>query len=117
MLSKERVFIALKELGFSNSDAQVYVFLAKHGPHRTEEIALALNLHERKVHRSLKELQSQKLVTASVEEPLNFFALAFEELIDLFIKMKKEQAKVVQESKEELLSSWRVLTEKESEDG
>jgi hypothetical protein len=31
--------------------------------------------------------------------------------------MKKEQAKVVQESKEDLLSSWRVLTEKESEDG
>ena len=114
-LSKERVFTALKELGLSDIATQIYVFLAKQGPHRTGEIALALDLNERKVRRSLKDLQNQKIVIASIEEPLDFIALAFEDVIDLFIKVKKEQAKVVQESKEELLSSWVAMAKKETE--
>jgi hypothetical protein len=40
--------------------------------------------------------------------------LPFEEVIDLFIEVKKEQAKTMQESREELLSSWRETIKKEN---
>ena len=84
-MRKERIIKALKGLGLSEVDAQVYVFLAKEGPHKMREIALALSLHERKIDRSLKELQSISIVKASIQVPLQFMAVPFEEVIDLFI--------------------------------
>jgi len=113
-LSKERTINALKGLGLSTIDTQVYVLLAKDGPHKIKEIASALNLHERKIHRSLKDLQSISIVKASIEYPLEFMAVPFEEVINLIIEVKKEQAKTLRESKKELLSSWRSITEKKT---
>ena len=113
-LSKERIIKAMKGLGLMQVAAQIYVFLAEEGPHRMEEIALALNLPEEKVDRSLKELQSISIVKASIDHPLNFMAMPFEEVIDLFIEVKKEQAKTMQESREELLSSWREAIKKKA---
>jgi len=113
-LSRKRVIKALKGLGLTEVDAQVYVFLAKQGPHKKGEIALTLNLHERKVDRSLKELQSISIVKASIQVPLEFMAVPFEEVIDLFIEVKKEQAKTMHESREKLLSSWKATIKKKS---
>jgi sugar-specific transcriptional regulator TrmB len=113
-LSKERIIRALKGLGLTEVDAQVYVFLAKEGPHKLREIAVALDLPERKVDRSLRELQSISIVKASIQVPLKFIAVPFEEVIDLFIEVKKEQAKTMQESREELLSSWKAAIKKET---
>ena len=113
-MSKERTINALKGLGLSTIDTQVYVLLAKDGPHKIKEIASALNLHERKIHRSLKDLQSISIVKASIEYPLEFMAVPFEEVINLIIEVKKEQAKTLRESKKELLSSWRSITEKKT---
>jgi predicted transcriptional regulator len=114
-LSKERVMRALKGLGISNIDTQVYVLLAKDGPHEIREIALALNQHKRDIHRSLKNLQSINIVKASIEYPLEFMAVPFEEVINLLIEIKKEKAKTLKASKEDLLSSWRSITEKGDE--
>jgi sugar-specific transcriptional regulator TrmB len=112
-LSKERVIKALKGLGLSSVDVQVYIYLARTGPQKMTEIALALNLPQRKVDRSLKELQTISIVKASIEYPLEFMAVPFEEVIDLFIEVKREQAKTMQESREELLSSWKKTIKKE----
>lgn len=115
-MSKERVLRALNRFGLSYVDAQVYVFLAKNGPHELRDIASALNLHQRKIHRSVKDLQEITIVKPSVQHPFEFKATPFEDVVELFVKVKKEKAKVVQESREELLSSWRAITKKESED-
>jgi sugar-specific transcriptional regulator TrmB len=112
-LSKERVTKALRGLGLSSVDAQVYVFLARTGHQKIREIALALNLSESKAHRSLKDLQNTSIVKASIEYPLEFVAVPFEEVINLFIEIRKEQAKAIQENKEELLSSWRKVIKEE----
>ena len=112
-MSKERITKTLRELGLSNTDTQVYVFLAKNGPHELRDVASALSLFERKVRRSLRDLRTQKMVRASVENPLEFIAIPFEEIIDLFIEIKKEKAKAMLESKEELLSTWRSIVKKD----
>ena len=113
-MSKERIIKALKGLGFSNIDIQVYIFLAIEGPHKVKKITVALNLQENKVYGSLKDLQSLEIVKASIEHPLEFIALPFEEVLDLFIEVKKEQAKTMKQSKEELLSTWKTLIKKNS---
>jgi sugar-specific transcriptional regulator TrmB len=113
-MSNERINEALKKFGLSSIDVQVYIFLANQGSKEIKEIALALDLPEKKVHRSLKDLQSITVVEASIEYPLEFMAVPFEEVINFMIEVKKEQAKTLQASKKELLSTWRSITEKDS---
>jgi sugar-specific transcriptional regulator TrmB len=114
-LSKEQIIKALRGLGLSSVDVQVYVFLASKGPHEMREITSVLNLSEDKVHGSLKELLSISIVKPSIEHPLEFNAMPFEEVIDLFIDVKKEQAKNIRESKKKLLSNWLPVIKNGSE--
>ena len=109
-MSKERIMKTLKGLGLSDIDTHVYVYLAKQGSTELNEIAVALNMPDRKVDKSLKDLQNKRIVKASIEQPLEYMAVPFEEVIDLFIKAKKEQARAIQQAKKELLSSWRKMT-------
>jgi sugar-specific transcriptional regulator TrmB len=113
-LSKERVINALKEFGLSSVDIQVYIFLAKNGPNKMREIAAAKNLNEKEVEHSLKDLLSLEIVKTSIENPLEFNAMTFEDLIDLFIEVKKEKTKNMQENREELLLNWSNIMEENS---
>ena len=114
-MSKKRIINALKRIGLSTIDTQVYVFLAKQGPQKMSDMASILNLNKRKIHKSLKELQSINIVKPSIEHPMEYMAVSFEEVLNLIIEVKKEQAKALKASKEELLSTWRSLTEKDEE--
>lgn len=114
-MSKERIIKTLKRFGLSDVDTLVYVFLAKKGPHELGDIALGLNQRESNIHKSLKALLKLNVVKASIEHPLEFIAVPFEEVINLIIEIKKEQAKILQASKKELLSTWGSMTEKGEE--
>lgn len=111
-MSLERVMKALVSLGLPRSYAEVYVYLAKTGPHKVEDLAKALNISKQKIFASLKNMQTKGLVT---KDRIIFSALPFERAIELLIEIKTEQALIMQESKEELLSSWRSITEKDEE--
>jgi len=102
-LSLERIIKALVDLGLSRSDAEVYVYLANKGPQKVVDLARALNITKQKMYTSLKNLQTKGLVS---KDRTIFSALPFEEALDLLIKMEKEQAQAMHESKEELLASW-----------
>jgi sugar-specific transcriptional regulator TrmB len=106
----------LVSLGFDERDAQVYVFLATEGPQEARDIAEALQIYKRRLYRSLKNLQSKGIINASSEYPARFSAVLFEKVLDLLIKAKTEQEQALQESKEELLSTWRSITKKDSPD-
>ena len=110
-MSLERVTRALIGLGLSRVDAEVYVHLAKKGPIEIGNLSNALKVSKQKLNRSLKNLQSKGIVTVSLEGKAFFAALPFEQTIELLIEIKTEQALIMQESKEDLLSSWRKMTE------
>jgi sugar-specific transcriptional regulator TrmB len=112
-LSKERIIKVLEGLGMSSRDILVYVFLANSGPHTKKEIVEDLKIQERKIYHSLKSLQDIEIVKTTDEYPEQYSAMTFEEVIDLFIEVKKEQTKTLQESREGLLSSWRATIKKE----
>jgi len=102
-LSLERVIKALIGFGLTRVDAEVYVYLAKKGPQKAVDLAKALNINKQKIYASLKNLQTKGLVS---KDRTIFSALPFEEALDLLIKMEKEQAQAMQESREELLTTW-----------
>jgi sugar-specific transcriptional regulator TrmB len=105
----------LIKLGFTEIDVGVYFYLNQEGPRKINEIAEALKLYRKKLFRILKRLQSKGIIVTSQENPDSFSVLPFEKVLDLFIEIKKEQAKALLASKEELLSSWRSIAEKEDE--
>ena len=98
----------LVNLGFKQSDSEVYVFLAEMGPQEGKAIADALKLPRQQLYRSLKNLQFRGMVSASPRQSARFSATPLEKVIDSLIEAKKEQALALQESKERLLSSWRT---------
>lgn len=107
---------ALVSLGLPQTDSQVYVFLAVEGPQRGRNIAEALNLYKQQLYRSLKNLRDKGMISATPNRPAQFSAAPLEKVVDLFVKAKAEQAKALQESREELLRSWRSMIKKEFTD-
>ena len=102
-MSLELIIKALIGLGLSRPDAEVYVYLAKKGPQKTVDLAKALIYNKREIYSSLRNLQTKGLVS---KDRTLFSALPFEEALDLLIRIEKEQAQTMHESKEELFSTW-----------
>ena len=102
-------------LGLSETDAQVYVFLALNGPHKAIDITKKMNLYKEQLYRSLRNLKNKEVVKSTANYPAVFSAIPFEEILDLLAEIKKEQAQALRDVREELLSSWRSLTEKDYE--
>jgi sugar-specific transcriptional regulator TrmB len=114
-LSREWIEKTLISLGFTEIDADVYIHLTREGPKKISEIATALELYSRRLHRVLKKLQSKGIIRSSQECPDTFLAVSFDKVLDLFIKANIEEAKALMQNKKELLSSWRSITEKDDE--
>lgn len=114
-MSLERVIQALVGLGLSRVDAEVYVHLAKRGPIEIVNLATALGFSKKKLRESLMNLQSKGIVKGSLEGKALFLALPFELAIELLIKIKTEQAQIMQETKDDLLYSWRKLKKEKPE--
>ena len=99
----------LTRLGFTKTEAQVYVSLAKHGSQRAKEIAEALNTSKRQIDRSLKNLQAKGSVNADTKHPAKFTAVSLEKVLDALMKANVEEAKRMEQNKNELLDKWQTL--------
>lgn len=114
-MSKEWMQKTLMDLGFSEKDSRVYIFIAAEGPKRAKDIAEALNLDSSQLYRILKRLQIRGLVNASSDYPAYFSAVIFDKVLELLVEAKREQHKALLASKKSLLSTWRSITEKDNE--
>lgn len=111
-MSLERIIKVLENLGLSQTDAHVYIYLATNGPNKARTIIDCLNINRGKVYKSLKRLQNKGVTIASDESPTEFSAVPFEDALDILMEIKKEQAKVWQAIKEELISDFRTEKKK-----
>lgn len=115
-LSKDWMLTTLINLGFTESEVQVYVFLVTEGPKKARDIADTLKIQKNQLYCILKKLRSQGIVNSSSEYPARFSVILFDQILDLIIKTKVEQQEALEASKQELLSAWRFITKKESAD-
>jgi sugar-specific transcriptional regulator TrmB len=114
-LTEEKVKGVLRDFGVTEKEAEIYLFLAKHGVLRGGEISRRSKTHKALVYRILASLQSKGLVTPTLEAPARFTAVNFETVIDLNIKAKREEAALLENTKKELLSYWKNISETASE--
>lgn len=113
-MSEKWILKTLVKLGFTETEAKVYVFLATEGPQKARNIVETLGRSRQQLYRNLKKLQSINVVCTSSEYPARFSAVLFEKVLDLIVEAKTEQQKALQESKEELVSTWKSITKKDA---
>ena len=108
-LSHERVLKALVDLGLSEMEAEVYIFLATKGPQKARNIAAALKFYEHQLDGSLKNLGEKGIISATVEQPAKFSAIPFGKLLDMLIKAHLKEAQDIEQNREEILSDWHSM--------
>jgi sugar-specific transcriptional regulator TrmB len=108
-LNQEPVVKVLMSIGLSEKDVLTYIFLAKTGPKRSEEIADALKMDIQQIRRSLQNLQDKGLAATTLEHSLRFRALPFEKAIDLLTEAKRIEAQQTEQRAKETLSEWHSL--------
>ena len=108
-MGEEAIDRILKECGLRQSEVEVYVFLTKHGTLKSRDIAKQLRKDKAQVLRVLKTLQSRGIVEPTLETPQRFSPVPFEKVLDAFVKAKREEANLIETSKDELLLHWRQV--------
>ncbi len=105
---------ALVNLGITETDSEIYLFLAEEGPQKGRKIGVTLNLYKQQLYRRLKRLQEKGMVSSTLERPALFSAVPLETVLEVLIEAKKEQALALQNSKKELLSTWHSKVKRNS---
>ena len=113
-MSLKRVLETLEGFGLKPSDANVYVFLAKKGPHTGKDLTHALSMPKQQLYQCLRNLENKGIVSANSERSALFFAVSFERALDLLVKAKLEEAQRTQQDKDEALSYWKFMIDAES---
>ena len=106
--------VTLSDLDLSCIDVKVYVYLAKKGPQRASELVDTLKVSKQQINQSLQKLQSKRVVSTTKEKPDVFSALAFEKVLELVVKNKIEQTKIIKQTKKDLVENWKSLDYKEN---
>ncbi len=112
-MSLEQILDTLVSLGLTRTEAQVYVFLAKKGPRSTKDLINSTKLTKQQLYPSLDNLRAKRMIKAARECPEQFAAVALEKVLIQFAKAKMVQAKALQESRNDLLSAWHSMVEKD----
>ncbi|HLN44298.1 MAG TPA: helix-turn-helix domain-containing protein [Candidatus Sulfotelmatobacter sp.] len=109
-MGTEKVQRILKDFGLTEKEAELYIFLAKHGALRTGEIAEGFKTHRVEVYRMLKSLQAKGVVEATLELPSRFITVPFETVLDSFIEAKREETTLIESTKQSVLNDWRIIS-------
>lgn len=114
-MTEEKIRAVLRDFGVTKKEAEIYLFLAKHGSLTGGEITKRSKTHKAGVYRTLASLQRKGLVTPTLESPARFTAVNFESLIDLNIRAKQEEARKLESARKELLGYWRNIRQPTAE--
>lgn len=106
MLSEDSVKKILRDLGLTDREGELYVFLTKHGALRSGEITRLSKMDKAEVYRVLSNLQMKGFVEKTLESPTRFVPVLFEKVIDSFIKHKKDEVNLIEATKQNLIRDW-----------
>ncbi len=105
---------AIVRLGLSEFDAHVYVFLALNGPQKAKQITIMMKQNKRQIYRSLKRLEENNVIVASVDVPAKFSAESFDKVLELLSIKKEGQARALEKVRKDLLDDWQKIIENNS---
>ncbi|MCS6767183.1 MAG: helix-turn-helix domain-containing protein [Candidatus Nitrosocaldus sp.] len=107
----ERIIKVLLDLGLTLNEAKVYVYLAKTGYRKAIEIAENIGIPRTETYQILNRLQSKGLVIATMEHPVRYAAVEFDDLLKTMINVSMERLREFDRRREEILQVWNNLPE------
>jgi sugar-specific transcriptional regulator TrmB len=113
LLSQENLKNALQNFGATEKEAEVYIFLSKHGTLGTGQIAKQMKKNRGLVYRILSSLEQKGLVEATLEFPTRYTAVSLQKVIDAYVKAKQVEIAQVERKKENLLEDWKRISQTE----
>lgn len=93
----------LKEFGFSEEEAEIYVFLLASGPTPARVIARRFDVNRMRAYRILKDLEEKGLVHRIMERPFRFIAEPIEGILKKYIQKTKEKLLNLQINEEKII--------------
>ena len=105
----------LKDFGLTETEAELYLFLSKHGASKGTEIAKQVKKDKAQVYHILRSLQAKGLVESTLEAPVRFTPVPFEHVVESTISAKRAEAERIESTKNELLRYWKNLDKGKSE--
>ena len=114
-LSLKKLLETLAGLGFKQSDAKIYVLLAKKGPQAAKDLEAALKIPKWQIYNSLRSLREKGIITPILRRPALFSALPFEQVIDISAKAKIEEAQPDQASIQQAMLHWNKMLKENSD--
>jgi len=112
-MGREALENALHNFGVTKKETEVYLFLVKRGPQKTSQINKVLKKNKGQLYRILKNLKNKGLIETTLEYPTRYVATPLENVIDSFIQSKKEEFVRIEETKEDLISHWKKISQSE----
>jgi sugar-specific transcriptional regulator TrmB len=100
---------ALTRFKLSKNEVKVYLFLARYGSLKVQQIAENICLHRTETYRTLRSLEAQGLITRILKKPMKFAALPLERVLENLIEERRGRITQLEQRKSELLEMWRLL--------
>ena len=69
-----------------------------------------MKIPKQSIYFIIRNLQSNGIVTSTVERPARFSAVPFERVLDIFVNAKMEEANKIQRNRAEILSDWQSIS-------
>jgi len=104
---------ALTRFKLSKNEVKVYLFLARYGAQKAQQITESIDVHRTEAYKILHSLEAQGLITRILEKPMKFAALPFETVLENLIEERRKRIINLERRKVELLDMWRSLPEVE----
>jgi sugar-specific transcriptional regulator TrmB len=99
----------LQEYGLTRNEARVLVFLAKTGPSKASEVARAIQINRTETYRTIRNLQRRGLVEATLERPVRFQSVPFENCLRVLIDERKARLRILEQRGEDLRRQFDVV--------
>lgn len=105
-MSEDNIKKTLRTLGLTDKESEVYILLSRTDALKGSEVSKQLRMHKAQVYNILKILQKKGMAEMALESPARFTAAPFENILNSFIRQKKDEAAIVEKEKDALLTSW-----------
>ena len=100
----------LKNVGLTEKETDIYIFLAKHGALKGLAIAKMTGTDKASAYRILKSLQNKGLLEVTLESPVRFTAIPFDQVLTSFIKSRRDEVSLIENTKDDLLNDWEKIS-------
>jgi HTH-type transcriptional regulator, sugar sensing transcriptional regulator len=100
----------LRSFGLTEKEASIYILISKHGAIRSNELAKHTKTDKAEIYRILTSLQGKGIIEKTLESPTRFTAMPFEKVVDSYIKNKRDEANIVEKTRNNLLDDWKKIT-------